>query len=299
MSQSNSITTDFTRLLGIRYPIISAPMFLLSNPDMLVAVAEAGGLGIMPALNLRSTESFEEAVREIRGRTNKPFGINMIVLGNDRLEADMDVCVKHKVPFIVTSLGNPTDVIRRTHEYGGRVFCDVINLKHALKVKSAGADGLITVAAGAGGHAGPIAMNVLVPWLKKETGMPVIAAGGIGSGAQVLSALALGASAAYLGTRFIATRECPAEAGYKDMILSASPEDIVMSPVVTGHDCNFLKDSLARFSSGESGLKRWKDVWSAGQGVGLINDIPSIQELVDRLVAEYVEELERVKKTLG
>jgi nitronate monooxygenase len=192
MPITTNISTDFTHLMGIRYPIVAAPMFLLSNPDMLVAMGEAGGIGAMPALNARSTEKFEDWVREIRERCDKPFGVNMIVLGNDRLDADMDVCARHKVPWIITSLGNPKDVIRRTHEYGGKVFCDVINLKHALKVKEAGADGLVTVSAGAGGHAGPIAMNVLVPWLKNKTGLPVIAAGSIGTGQQIASALALG-----------------------------------------------------------------------------------------------------------
>lgn len=295
MTSLHQITTEFTQIFNIRYPIIAAPMFLLSNPDMLVAVGDAGGMGIMPALNLRSTQIFDEAVREIRARTQAPFGINMILLGNDRLDADMDVAIRHRIPLIVTSLGNPSDVIRRVHEYGGKVFCDVINLRHALKVKEAGADGLITVAAGAGGHAGPIAMNVLVPWLRRKTQLPVIAAGGIGTGPQILAALALGACAAYCGTRFIATQECPADPGYKNEILAATPEDIVNSPKVTGHDCNFLRSSLEKYESGETGLKRWKDVWSAGQGVGLIEDIPPIATLMERLVGEYREAFEAMK----
>lgn len=283
-------------MFGIRYPIISAPMFLLSNADMLVAIGEAGGIGAMPALNARTTEQFEKTILEIKSRTKAPFGINLILLGNDRLEADIEVCIRHRVPWVITSLGNPTSIIKQIHSYGGKVFCDVINLKHALKVKEAGADGLVTVAAGAGGHAGPIALNVLVPWLKRKTGLPVLAAGGISTGEQIHSALALGASGVYLGTRFIATKECPAPADYKQMILKASPEDIVLSPKVTGHDCNFLKESLDQYESNAQGLARWRDVWSAGQGVGLIEDIPTIYDLTHRLINEYVESVRCLSK---
>ncbi|QQR82022.1 MAG: nitronate monooxygenase [Deltaproteobacteria bacterium] len=292
------MTTPFTQKLGIRYPIVVAPMFLISNPDMLVAAGEAGAIAIMPSLNLRTAELFEDALVDIKKRTSAPFGINLILLQNPRLQEDLDLIIKYKVPLVVTSLGNPAPVIEKVHAYGGLVFCDVINLQHAKKVKDVGADGLVTVSFGAGGHAGKVAANVLVPWLKKETGLPVLASGGISTGEQIHAALALGADAAYMGTRFIATQEAPAEEGYKQMILSAGPEDIVLSPEVTGHDCNFLKDSLARYSSGEVGLKRWKDVWSAGQGVGLIHDSPTIKDLIDRLVSEYRESVLRIQKTI-
>lgn len=294
----NKITTPFTQKLGIRYPIVVAPMFLISNPDMLVAAGEAGAIAIMPSLNLRTAELFEDALVDIKKRTSAPFGINLILLQNPRLQEDLDLIIKYKVPLVVTSLGNPAPVIEKVHAYGGLVFCDVINLQHAKKVKDVGADGLVTVSFGAGGHAGKVAANVLVPWLKKETGLPVLASGGISTGEQIHAALALGADAAYMGTRFIATQEAPAEEGYKQMILSAGPEDIVLSPEVTGHDCNFLKESLARYSSGEVGLKRWKDVWSAGQGVGLIHDSPTIKDLIDRLVSEYRESVLRIQKTI-
>ncbi len=288
----SQIITPFTKKLGIRYPIVVAPMFLISNPDMLVAAGEAGCIGIMPSLNLRSAALFEEAVLEIKKRTAAPFGINLILLQNPRLEEDLAICRRHQVPLVVTSLGNPSEVIQAVHAYGGQVFCDVINLHHARKVKAAGADGLVAVSYGAGGHAGKIAAHVLVPWLKEATGLPVLASGSIATGVQIHAMLALGAAAAYMGTRFIATQESPADPAYKQSILDASPEDIILSPKVTGHDCNFLKPSLDRFEEGtDAGLKRWKDVWSAGQGVGLIDDIPTMDVLVKRLVAEFKQSL--------
>ncbi|MBX7147604.1 nitronate monooxygenase [bacterium] len=291
--------TPFTEKLGMKYPIVCAPMFLISNPKMLIAVGEAGGLAAMPSLNARTAEEFEAGLREIRDTTKAPFAINLIIMGNMRLEEDLALCEKYKVPLVITSLGNPADVIKKVHGYGGLVFCDVINLKHALKCKELGADGLVTVSFGAGGHAGKIAANVLVPWLKKETGLPVLASGGISDGSQVHAALALGADAAYMGTRFIATQEAPATDSYKKMILSAGPEDIILTPKVTGHDCNFLKESLDHFDANQGeGLKRWKDVWSAGQGVGLINDIPTIDGLMKRLVAELTESIKKLNNAI-
>lgn len=291
-------TISFTKKVGIRYPIVVAPMFLLSNADMLVAAGESGCIGLMPSLNARSAEIFEQTLAEIRRRTPAPFGINLILLQNPRLEEDLELCVKYRVPLIVTSLGNPTDLIKRVHDYGGLVFCDVINLRHAQKVKEAGADGLVAVSYGAGGHAGKIAANVLIPWLKKETGLPVLASGGISTGMQIHAALALGADAAYMGTRFIATQESPADPAYKQMILNAGPEDIILTPNVTGHDCNFLKESLDQFQGGPEGLKKWKDVWSAGQGVGLIHDIPSMNDLIKRLMSECGESVSQLGKIL-
>ncbi len=294
------ISTPFTQRLGIRYPIVVAPMFLISNSDMLVAAGEAGAIAAMPSLNLRTAELFDAAIADVKKRTSAPFGVNLILLQNPRLQEDLDLIIKHKVPLVITSLGNPAPVIEKVHAYGGLVFCDVINLQHAKKVKSVGADGLVTVSFGAGGHAGKIAANVLVPWLKKETGLPVLASGGISTGDQIHAALALGADAAYMGTRFIATQEAPADPKYKEMILQAGPEDIVLSPEVTGHDCNFLKESLVHFKeSGDVGLKRWKDVWSAGQGVGLIDDVPTMAALIRRLADECAASVKRLSETLG
>jgi nitronate monooxygenase len=278
-------------MFGIRYPIIAAPMFLISNADMIVEVGEAGAMGAIPALNARTTEAFRATVREIKRRTNAPFGVNLMLLGNDRLSEDLAVCLEERVPLIITSLGDPTELIQRAHDQGTRVFCDVVSLRHARKAHDAGADALIAVASGAGGHAGPISPFVLIPWLASALDIPVIAAGGIATGAGVAASLALGADAAYLGTRFIASAESPAEDAFKKAILAASPEDIENTPEVTGHAANFLKDSLEGFRAkkreGGADVKRWRDVWSAGQNVGLIGEIKSCRAIVAELVEEY------------
>ena len=283
--------TDITRMLDIRYPIIAAPMFLVSNPEMMVAVGEAGGLGTMPALNARTTEAFREALRAVKARTNAPFGVNLILLGNPRLREDLAVCLEERVPLLITSLGDPTEVIAAAHEAGTRVFCDVVNVRHAQKAKAAGADALVAVAHGAGGHAGTISSTVLVPWLKREVGLPVVAAGGLADGASLAASLALGAGAGYFGTRFIASTEAPVGDDFKQAICAASPEDIVYTPDVTGHPANFLKDSLAQWrergADGGSDLKKWRDVWSAGQTVGLIEATKPCAEIVADIMAEY------------
>lgn len=282
--------TRITRMLGIRYPIIAAPMFLISNPDMLVEVGEAGALGAMPALNARTTDAFREAVREVKRRTNAPFGVNLMLLGNDRLREDMQVCVEERVPLVITSLGNPTELIQVAHQHGIKVFCDVVNLKHASKAHAAGADALIAVASGAGGHAGPVSPFVLVPWLANALDIPVVAAGGIATGQGVASALALGADAAYLGTRFINSTESPAGEDFKRAIIEASPEDIEYTPEVTGHHANFIKHSLEGFRAAQQqgvDVKRWRDVFSAGHSVGLIDAVKPCREIVAELVAEY------------
>lgn len=283
--------TAITKMLGLRYPIVAAPMFLVSNVEMIVAVGEAGGIGTAPALNFRSTEAFREAVREIKRRTNAPFGINLILLNNPRLRDDLMVCLEERVPLLITSLGDPTPVIESAHARGIRVFCDVVNVRHAAKAKGAGADALVAVAAGAGGHAGGVTPFVLVPWLRREVGLPVVAAGGLADGATLAAALALGADAGYFGTRFIASAEAPVGDDFKTAICAASPEDIVYTPDVTGHPANFLKDSLERWrtadQTGQSELKRWKDVWSAGQTVGLIHRVQPCAEIVRDIMLEY------------
>lgn len=286
--------TAITRMLGIRYPLLGAPMFLISNVEMVVAMGEAGALGTFPALNLRTTEQFRAAVRAIKERTRAPFGVNLILLGNDRLEADLAVCLEEEVPLIITSLGNPTPVIQAAHARGLRVFCDVTNLKHALKCQEAGADAVIAVASGAGGHAGLISPFVLVPHLQQHLSIPVVAAGGISDGRGVAAALALGAGAAYVGTRFIATHESPAPEGYKRLILESSAEDIEYSPEVSGHPANFLRPSLEAFRASREDTtgaplrpSAWKDVWSAGHGVSLISDVVGCKELVERMMREY------------
>lgn len=286
--------TVITRMLGIRYPLLAAPMFLVSNVEMVVALGEAGALGAFPALNLRTTEEFRQAVREIKARTPAPFGVNLILLGNERLEADLAVCLEEEVHLLITSLGNPTSVIQAAHARGLRVFCDVTNLKHALKCQEAGADAVIAVASGAGGHAGTISPFVLVPHLQAHLSIPVVAAGGISDGRGIAAALALGAGAAYVGTRFIASHESPAPEAYKRMILESSAEDIEYSPEVSGHPANFLRPSLEAFRAsqdGEAGAplrpSAWRDVWSAGHGVSLISEVAGCRELVRRMMEEY------------
>ena len=229
------IETPFTQMMNIQYPIIGAPMFLVSNADMVVAISEAGGIGTFPSLNYRPEAKFAEALKEMKSRTKKPIGVNIIVnKSNTRAQADIKTSLDHGVELFITSLGSPKDVIREAHKQGAKVICDVINLEHAKKVQDLGADGVIAVAAGAGGHAGPISPIVLVSWLKKKLEIPVIAAGGIADGATMASMLVLGASAVSVGTRFIACKEAGVDQAYKDAVVRATPEDIVMTTRLSG-----------------------------------------------------------------
>lgn len=322
--------TRITDMLGIPYPIIAAPMFLVSNPELVAAVSNAGGLGTMPALNFRTVEEFDAGLQRIRELTDKPYGINIITnRSNIYQEAQLELCVHHKVPVVITSLGTPAEVIRKMHAVGGRVFCDVTNLDYGKKVQGLGADAVVAVAYGAGGHAGPIVASVLVPWLLDELDIPVIAAGGIADGRSLLSALALGADAGYMGTRFIASEEVTVNPAYKEEIVERDPEGIIYTPRVTGTPANFIRsdylDSLGtelgimervfkKFSftrkwwkmikgyramkgmkkSADSEQKAWKDVWSAGQTVGLIHDVLPAREIVERVVREYDEAKNRL-----
>jgi nitronate monooxygenase len=317
------ISTDITRLLGIRYPIIAGPMFLVSDPELVAAVSNAGGLGAMPSLNWRTSEEFEAAIRTLKQKTDKPFGVNLIVnQANPRQKPDLDICVRERVPLVITSLGNPKETIRRMHEVGCKVFCDVTTLEYALKVQDLGADGVVAVSAGAGGHAGPTSPLVLVPYLRKNLKIPVVAAGGIVNGAQMASSLMLGASAVQIGTRFIATPEAKVDEGYKKAILNARPDDIILTkklsgtPVAVirtpytdqlGTELNFLEAALlknprtkkymkmVRAYIGSEALKKaitgptWKEVWSAGQGVGLIDRIQPAGDIVQEIAREFHE----------
>lgn len=281
--------TAVARMLGIRYPIVAAPMFLVSNAPLLQAVAEAGAIGVIPSLNFRTHQAFREFLEAFP--EGLKFGVNLILKDNPRLEEDLRAVVERKVPLVVTSLGDPTRVVEAVKGYGGVVWCDVVGLRHGKKAVEAGADALVAVACGAGGHAGQVSPFVLGPWLREELGVPVLIAGGIATGAQVLAALALG-DGAYIGTRFIATLESAAPLEYKEALLRAQPEDIVYTPEVTGVHANFLRESLERFRQG--GGKAWKEVYSAGHGVAFIREIPSAKEVVARLVEEY----ERAKAQL-
>lgn len=315
------IQTAFTKMMGCDYPIIAAPMFLVSNEPLVAAASNAGGIGATPSLNWRTTENFSSALDTIRAQTNRPYAINLIVnKSNPRLERDLETIVAHKVPMVITSLGNPQKVIEAVHGYGGKVFCDVTDLAYALKVQALGADGVIAVASGAGGHAGPISPLVLIPYLKEKLTIPVIAAGGIATGRQMAAALILGADAVSIGTRFIASTEAGVADSYKDAIVTSEPHDIVLTPRISGTPAAVINTpfiqkmglelplyekllrkypvtakymKLLRYMHGTKQLESatnqvtWKTVWSAGQGVGLIHDIQPAADIVHTLARDY------------
>lgn len=313
--------------LGIEYPIICAPMFLISNVDMVVAASEAGGIGTFPTLNYRTHAELEQALIQIRQRTSKPIGANLIVnQANKRQLPDLETLLKHQVKLIITSLGNPKDVIAQAHQVGTKVFCDVTNLEHAKKVQDMGADGVIAVGSGAGGHAGPISPLVLTPWLEKSLSIPVVAAGGISEGRQIAASLILGASGVSMGTRFIASLESPASQDYKQAILKATPEDILLTSQISGTPAAVIRtpytekmgeqlNVISRMLKANSYTKKWivplihylgtkkleqaaltptwKTVWSAGQSVGLIHQIQSVGEIYAELIKETNMSLDR------
>nr|BFD63195.1 nitronate monooxygenase [Bdellovibrio sp. HM001]BFD67047.1 nitronate monooxygenase [Bdellovibrio sp. HAGR004] len=326
------IKTSFTDSMGIDFPIIAAPMFLVSNTDIVVEASEAGGIGTFPALNYRPIEQYAEALKNIKSRTKKPIGVNVIVnKSNTRQAQDIKVALDHGVDLFITSLGSPKSVIQDAHKNGAKVLCDVTNLEHALKVQDLGADGVIAVGAGAGGHAGPISPLVLIPWLKTELQIPIIAAGGIAHGSMIAACLALGAAGVSVGTRFIASREAQVDASYKEAIVKSTPEDIVMTTRVSGTPAavintpyvqklgtelpwamKVLKDNkmtkkymvplihLMGMKSLEEAASKptWKTVWTAGQSVGLVDDILSVREIYAKLINEYDESVKNLS-TLG
>ena len=295
-------------------PAVAAPMFLVSGPDLVVEACRAGVLGTFPALNQRSSESFESwldqiearlAVAESAGEQPAPYGVNLIVhRSNPRVEADLKLIVKHKVPLVITSLGAVSELVDAVHSYGGLVFHDVINIRHAEKATGAGVDGLIAVCAGAGGHAGTLSPFALVPELRSLFDGTILLSGVISTGRHIAAALMLGADLAYLGTRFIATQESMAPDEFKQMILDGRAADIIYTPAISGVAGNFMRASMAANGldpdnlpptpemnmSREARDKRaWKHVWSAGQGVGSIHDVPTTAELCARLKREYAE----------
>ncbi len=284
-------------------PAIVSPMFLCSGPDLVAATCRAGLVGTFPALNQRTTEGYEAWLDEIDARLDgngAPYGVNLIVHGsNRRLTADLEATVKHRVPLVITSLGAVKDVVDAVHSYGGLVFHDVINRRHAEKAAEAGVDGIIAVCAGAGGHAGTLSPFALVPEIKSFFAGTVVLAGAISSGAHILAARAIGADLAYMGTRFIATRESMADERFKQMLVAGAASDIVYTSAISGVNANFLRPSIVAAGLDPDNLpahtkmdmqgeaKVWKDIWSAGQGVGSIGDVPSVEELVARLKGEY------------
>lgn len=300
-----------------RLPIIAAPMFLVSDRDMVLATARAGITATFPALNQRTTEGFEAWVQEIKAglahtakqSPDQPlgqYGVNLIVhRSNPRVDADLKICVQEEVPLVITSLGAVKDVVKAVHSYDGVVFHDVTNRRHAEKALEAGVDGIILVSGGAGGHAGTLNPFALLAEIKSFYDGTIILAGALSSGRDVAAARAMGADLAYMGTRFIATHESAAQDAYKAMLCASHAEEIVYTPAVSGVPANFMKqslldngfeiDQLLRPGAVDFGkkltvndeAKAWKTVWSAGHGVSAVHDIPTIHELVLSLENDY------------
>ena len=284
--------TTLSARLGLKYPIVCAPMFIISNKEMLLACAEAGILGSMPSLNARTPEKLRADLEWLRRKTDRPFAINMTIGLTDpaRLMADVALCEEFEVPVWITSYGNPTQFVQRAKAKGATVFHDVINLRHAKKAESAGVDAIIGVSSGAGGHAGRITPYALIPYLTSNLSVPVIAAGAISTGRQIAASLALGAELVYMGTRFIASTECGAQEAYKQMVVDAGPEEIVYTDKISGVHANFLRASLPADWTPDrtpEGAKRWKEIWSAGHGVAEIHGIQPIEDIVESLVREF------------
>jgi len=307
----------------LRLPVIGAPMFIVSTPRLVLAQCKAGIVGSFPALNARPASQLDEWLAQITEelaayqRANPfakvaPYAVNQIVHGsNNRLEEDVALCVKHKVPIIITSLRPPAEVVSAVHAYGGIVFHDVINLRHAEKAAAQGVDGIIAVCAGAGGHAGMLSPFALVKQIREVYPGTIILSGAMSSGADVLAARALGADLAYLGTRFIAAEEGNAPDDYKQMLVDSAAEDIVYTSLFSGVNGNYLRGSIARAgldpdhlpeadktkmnfgTGGNTAAKAWRDIWSAGQSVSGIHSIEAVDALVARMEREYADARER------
>ena len=312
-------------LQSLALPVIAAPMFTVSYPELVLAQCKAGIVGSFPALNARPTALLDKWLTDMRGELKRfktdnpdqpvgPIAVNQIVHdSNARLMQDVQTCVEHEVPIMITSLRAPVpDIIDAVHAYGGIVLHDVINMRHAAKALDAGVDGLVVVAAGAGGHAGAQSPFALVGELRRHYQGPIILSGAISTGSAILAAQVMGADLAYIGTRFIASAQAQAVQDYKDAIVRASAADIVYTDFFTGVRGNYIRESIERagldpdnlpsageqmnFSSGASSKpKSWIDVWGAGQGVGQIDDVPTVQEIVSRLTDEYRAARARVK----
>lgn len=303
-------------LAQLPFPVIGSPLFIISNPKLVIAQCTAGVVGSMPALNARPAEQLEDWLTEITeglaahnaahpDRPAAPFAINQIVhKSNDRLEHDMALCVKYKVPIIITSLGAREDINAAAHSYGGVVLHDVINNKHARKAIEKGADGLIAVAAGAGGHAGVKSPFALIQEIRQWFDGPVALSGSIASGGAILAAQAMGADFAYIGSAFIATEEARAVDGYKQAIVDSNSDDIIYSNLFAGVHGNYLAPSIraagldpdnlpesdpSKMNFGSDKTKAWKDIWGCGQGIGVIDRVQPAGELVAQLKREYAQ----------
>ncbi|MCA6343490.1 NAD(P)H-dependent flavin oxidoreductase [Phenylobacterium sp.] len=301
----------------LRLPVIASPLFIISGPDLVIAQCKAGVVGSFPSLNARPISQLDEWLARITeeladwdrknpDRPSAPFAVNQIVhKTNNRLDEDVALCKKYKVPLVITSLGANPEMNAEIHSWGGVILHDVINDKFARKAIEKGADGLIPVAAGAGGHAGGLSPFALMQELRQWFDGPIALSGSIACGRSILAAQAMGADLAYMGSAFIATKEANAVQGYKDMIVESTGEDIVYSNLFTGVHGNYLRPSIERAgldpdnlpqadpskmnfgSGGNTEAKAWKDIWGCGQGIGVLNDIPSTADFVDRLAAEY------------
>ncbi len=308
----------------LRIPVIGAPMFIVSGPELVLAQCKAGIVGAFPALNARPQSMLDEWLARITQELDAhrsttpdipvaPFAVNQIChASNDRLRQDMEVCVRHKVPIIITSLRPPAEIVAAVRGYGGVVFHDVINIRHARKAIEQGVDGIITVCAGAGGHAGTTSPFALVKEVRQVFDGTIILSGAMSRGNDVLAARAIGADLAYLGTRFLATQEANAPPEYKQMLIDSAAADIVYTDLFSGVHGSYLKDSIVNAgfdpdnlpednlrsmnfgTAGKSKVKAWRDIWSAGQGVGTIDDVPTVAELVDRMQREYLDAAEEI-----
>lgn len=300
----------------LRLPVIVAPMFIVSGTKLVIEACKNGMVGTFPSLNGRTPEDFENMLIEITtelkmfeeetGKKPAPYGVNIIVnRTNPRVQTDLMICAKYKVPLIITSLGAVKELVDAVHGYGGLVFHDVVKKRHAEKAAEAGVDGIICVSAGAGGHAGTSHPFALVNEVKSFYNGAVLMAGSINSGNEVLAAQMVGADFAYMGTRFINTKECLAQEEYKQMIIESEIGDVVYTPGVSGVPGNFLVKSISNagiditqqkeedFSKlSQDDAKAWKDIWSAGHGVATIKDVPSVSELTDRLEKEYKDAID-------
>ena len=302
---------------NLSLPVIAAPMFLISGPKLVIECCKNGIIGTFPALNQRTTEGFEKWIIEIKsaldlfeketGKKAAPFGVNLIVhQTNPRVKADLEICIKHKVPIIITSLGAVPQLVGAIHSYGGLVFHDVIKKRHAEKAAEAGVDGLILVCAGAGGHAGTLNPMPFVAEIKKFFHKTILLSGCISNGQDIASALQMGADVAYMGTRFINTKESKAPEDYRKMIIESDANDIVYTAAISGVSANFLRPSLEAMGITEEMLKRtkkidfgnelstmekeakaWSTIWSAGQGVTNISDNPTVKDLTDLMKKEF------------
>ncbi|TNM66245.1 NAD(P)H-dependent flavin oxidoreductase [Aliirhizobium smilacinae] len=312
----------------LRLPVVASPLFIISHPELTLAQCKAGIIGSFPALNARPESQLDEWLAQITeelaahdaanpGRPSAPFAVNQIVhTSNKRLEHDLMMCVKYKVPIVISSLGAVTEVNAAVHSYGGIVLHDIINNRHANSAIRKGADGLIAVATGAGGHAGTVSPFALVQEIRQWFDGPLLLAGAIATGGGILAAQAMGADMAYIGSPFIATHEARASDGYKQMIVDSNAADIVYSNYFTGIHGNYLKGSIAAmgmdpnalpeadpskmdFEKATTGAKAWKEIWGAGQGVGAVKTVSSVAQLVDRLDGEYLAARQRLGLQAG